>query len=66
MKGKNAIVLNGVTVAAALQHYFDTVLFREGQAPKVTGVDQDHNLAGAFRISVEELGDKDLPKGHAP
>ena len=38
IKGNNVAHLNESTIMAALQYYFDTVTFREGQAPLVVGV----------------------------
>lgn len=38
LAGINELHLNSATVILALQHYFDTLLFKEGKAPKVTGV----------------------------
>lgn len=41
MKGSNEMRLNTATMMLALQHYFDTVLFTEGKAPRITGIDKD-------------------------
>lgn len=49
MTGNNEIILCPAEMHAAIQHYFDTVLFREGQAPKVTSVEASGN---SFRVVV--------------
>lgn len=36
--GMNTITLNPATISAAMQHYFDTVVFQDGKAPVVVGV----------------------------
>ena len=38
MNGTNKIHLNGSTMREIVQHYFNTVLFKEGQAPFVKNV----------------------------
>jgi hypothetical protein len=38
MKGSNTMEFNSATMEQIVQHYFDTVLFKEGQVPKVTSV----------------------------
>lgn len=38
MEGTNTLELNYATVIAALQHYFDTVVYRDGKSPKVTSI----------------------------
>ena len=51
MIGTNTMSLNEATVIAAMQHYFDTVIFAPGKAPKVTGVTQEGVGGGReFRI----------------
>ena len=51
--GNNEISLNGATMMAAIQHYFDTVLFAEGKAPTVTSVKGPvGGYDGAFTVST--------------
>lgn len=38
MIGSNSMSFNKASMMEALQHYFDTVLFADGKAPKVTDV----------------------------
>ena len=57
--GQNEISLNTVTMNAAIQHYFDTVLFAEGKSPKVTSVraSSGGNFKNTFEVQVEDKGD---------
>lgn len=56
MIGNNTIELNQATMCAALQHYFDTVLFAPGMAPKVSKVRGEvvNNHTGVFEVETEE------------
>jgi hypothetical protein len=56
MKGSNTITLNEATMEEAIQHYFDTVLFKENKSPKVTKVRGNSNpgFAYTFEVSVTE------------
>lgn len=38
MKGSNKLELNEATMIAAVQHYFNEVVYRQNAAPQVTGV----------------------------
>ena len=38
MKGVNEIYFNIATIEEIVQHYFDTVLFKDGASPKVASV----------------------------
>jgi hypothetical protein len=53
MIGYNEMNLNPATIMAAVQHYFDTVLFKDGESPKVTGVSSSNGVAPTFRITME-------------
>lgn len=53
MIGKNTLKLNEATVKAALQHWFDTVTFAAGKAPKVLSVAQGP-YGTEFVVDVEE------------
>lgn len=56
--GVNELQLNEATVVAALQHYFDSVLFAEGKAPRVTGVSEkssgSYGSTTSFHVKVEQ------------
>ena len=54
--GANKLTLNQATMVAAVQHYFDTVLFADGRSPKVTQVEKESKGYGPdeFAVSVEE------------
>ena len=54
MKGNNKIELNGATLIAMAQHYFDTVLFAKGQSPEVTEVTPSRNGTGAAILIKEK------------
>ena len=51
MIGRNTIVLNHATMTKAIQHYFETVLFKD-EPPKVVSVDADHQ-GHTFKVEVE-------------
>lgn len=53
MKGSNTIILNKATMAVIVQHYFDTVMFREGAAPQVDDVSTD-NSQYVFKVLTKE------------
>lgn len=38
MKGKNQITLNQATMVLAIQHYFESIVFKEGSEPQVIAV----------------------------
>lgn len=55
LKGNNEIRLNAEVMIAAIQYYFDTVLFQTGTSPcvkSVTGYDSPN--ASYFTISISE------------
>ena len=54
--GNNKLTLNQATMVAAVQHYFDTVVFAEGKSPKVTQVEKESKGYGQdeFAVAVEE------------
>ena len=55
MKGHNQIILNAATVMAAVQHYFDTVLFQPDESPLVTSFDKkDHYSGLEFIVGVSD------------
>ena len=43
MIGSNTLLLNKATVMAALQHYFDTVVYAKGQSPQVDSISLNGN-----------------------
>ena len=49
MKGNNMIAVCSAQLMEMVQHYFDTVLFKEGESPTVTAIVQD-SQATVFRI----------------
>lgn len=53
MIGNNEMSLNAATIMAAIQHYFDTVLFAEGKSPKVTDVNMTSSVGKTFIIRIE-------------
>jgi hypothetical protein len=56
VKGPKAVQLNQAAMIEVVQHYFDGVLFAEGQSPKVTEVkvrEVVHNTVH-FTIETEE------------
>lgn len=53
LKGNNSINLNESTVIAALQYYFDKVLFAEGQSPTVTSVAVNSSKYDAREFTVQ-------------
>ena len=54
MKGSNKIELNQATMQEAVQHYFQTVIFREGVCPVVDGVDVADRQMGTFTVKLKE------------
>ena len=55
MTGNNTIDMCPALMAEIVQHYFNTVLFAAGKAPKVTGVGHFNNI---FRVTMNEAGKK--------
>jgi len=53
MKGNNEIKFNSLTMKAAVQHYFDTVLFAKGESPSVTRIDPDSRETEKFIIKIQ-------------
>ena len=55
LEGINELHLNGATLTLAVQHYFDTVLFKEGKSPKVTNIKMvlEASTAKTFIVSIE-------------
>jgi hypothetical protein len=63
MIGNNDILLNEATMQAAVQHWFETVMFAADRAPKVTGVTREtSNYESAFRIKVTDREPKKVEK----
>ena len=54
MKGSNKIELNQATMCAAVQHYFETVVFQPAACPKVEAVDSVDRTQGTFWVKVVE------------
>lgn len=55
MTGNNKITLCPAEMNKALQHYFDTKLFRKDAAPKVVSVAKAGGINdGVYEINVEE------------
>lgn len=53
MTGNNTIILNQATMQKAVQHYFDTVIFKDGIGVKVTGIKKNTNGGGdTFEVST--------------
>jgi hypothetical protein len=55
MKGSNVLRLNEDTVLAALQHYFDNVLFKPGMCPKALSVTEETKSCEpkVFEVTVD-------------
>lgn len=56
MTGNNKIELNGATMRVIVQHYFETVLFKEGHVPivdEVRGIAQGPG-GYTFEVSTKE------------
>ncbi len=47
MTGNNEMSLNTATMIAALQFYFDSVVFAPGKSPEVTGITTSNRFACA-------------------
>lgn len=54
MTGNNTIILNQTSLKDAVQHYFNTRLFREGEAPRVVEIGVDGHLFEEFQICVSD------------
>lgn len=52
MTGKNKITLCPAEMTRAVQHYFETVLFRKDACPKVSAVRQTTGLDPSFEVDV--------------
>jgi hypothetical protein len=52
LPGRNALLLNHATVIKAIQHYFDTVVFRPGAAKVMSITTEDGG--SVFKVIVEE------------
>lgn len=64
MKGRNLIKINQETMKKAVQHYFETVVFRPEICPKVEKVTKDGSEYGAEQFLVEvDTPVKDEPLG---
>ncbi len=50
VKGQNAIAFNEATMIAIVQHYFDSVLFKDGLSPEVVSIEKD----GQYNISIRQ------------
>lgn len=53
MKASNKLQLNHETMKAALEYYFEKVVFAPGQAPKVKSVDSPSKGYGQAIFDVE-------------
>ncbi len=54
MTGNNEMSLNTATMIAALQFYFDSVVFAPGKSPEVTGITTSNSYGAAFNVTVKE------------
>ena len=52
MKGTNTFELNQTTMIEVVQHYCDTILFKQGQSQLVTGVCKA-TQGGGFAVTVK-------------
>jgi hypothetical protein len=52
MTGVNQLTLCEAEVKKAVQYYFDHVLFRDGQAPRVVSADVERHAQGVFDVTV--------------
>jgi hypothetical protein len=59
MKGNNVLQFNTATMKDAMQHYLNTVLFKEGCAPKVSDVTICDKSRGIFEVSTESEASND-------
>jgi len=70
MKGNNEITLNQATMIAAVQYYFDCVVFKEEVTPVVKSVEAVKSSSsgygsestGSFLLKVEEKHADSVPK----
>lgn len=53
MKGTNKMLLNQATMLEAINHYFSTVLFASGRAPKASEVKSVRRHYGPDEFEVE-------------
>lgn len=67
MEGLNEIVLNQATMVAAVQHYFKTVLFRDGHVPNVSTVSAEskssYSTGLTFKIVTDGTVNKEDTQG---
>lgn len=62
MEGVNEFYLNEATVKTALQYYFDNVLFKAGQSPKVTSVTMESRGSYKSESQFKVITDRDGAK----
>ena len=66
MNGRNTMELNQATMATALQHYFDTVVFKDGQSPIVGTIEaKTADFTTVFKVTVEEPAERAEKKAKA-
>jgi hypothetical protein len=55
--GNNVMNLNQATMINAVQYYFDNVVFKTGQSPKVISIDPDSKTYNTltFDVAVETV-----------
>jgi hypothetical protein len=59
LPGRNTLTLNQATIIAAVQYYFDRVLFAVGSSPTVTVITPDSSRTSTvFDVEVTEPGGK--------
>ena len=55
MTGENTMELNEATMKRAVQHYFDTVLFRTGNSPTIESVKApESKYGGCFAVVLSD------------
>lgn len=52
MIGSNTIILNEASMKLAIQHYFDTMLFKQSESPKVIAVNSKNT--DGFEVKVKD------------
>lgn len=60
MTGNNTIILNQATMQKAVQHYFDTVIFKDGIGVKVTGIKKNQSMNGGDTFEISTTGEPRL------
>jgi hypothetical protein len=61
MIGKNVLRLNEATMMAAVQHYFDSVLYAPGKSPKISAIETTGDRpigVNLFQVTVDEAEPK--------